>query len=130
MLETTGVTLDQRIESVRHTVQCCAVLLFERVSSTASSILLIFIAYSFSPCNFCVTGGLQMRRDIARTLWPYMLSIGLAYFVTLCLFPGIESEVVSCALRGWMPVILMAIFNATDFCGKVGHCTMQNLSYY
>ncbi|XP_038069108.1 equilibrative nucleoside transporter 4-like isoform X2 [Patiria miniata] len=66
-----------------------------------------------------IFGGLAMRRDIARTLWPYMLSIGLAYFVTLCLFPGIESEVVSCSLRGWMPVILMAIFNATDFCGKI-----------
>ncbi|XP_022103338.1 equilibrative nucleoside transporter 4-like isoform X2 [Acanthaster planci] len=64
-------------------------------------------------------GGLAMRREIARTLWPHMLSIGLAYFVTLCLFPGIESEVVSCDLRGWMPVILMAIFNATDFCGKI-----------
>ncbi|XP_033631144.1 equilibrative nucleoside transporter 4-like isoform X3 [Asterias rubens] len=64
-------------------------------------------------------GGIRSRLEISRTLWPYMLSIALAYFVTLCLFPGIESEVVSCSLRGWMPVILMAIFNATDFCGKI-----------
>ncbi|XP_033631141.1 equilibrative nucleoside transporter 4-like isoform X1 [Asterias rubens] len=66
-----------------------------------------------------VKRGIRSRLEISRTLWPYMLSIALAYFVTLCLFPGIESEVVSCSLRGWMPVILMAIFNATDFCGKI-----------
>ncbi|XP_072022732.1 equilibrative nucleoside transporter 4-like [Amphiura filiformis] len=63
--------------------------------------------------------GLAARRDVAKLIWPYMLSIGIAYFVTLCLFPGIESDVLSCALGGWMPVILMAIFNATDFCGKI-----------
>lgn len=48
-----------------------------------------------------------------------MLCIALAYFVTLCLFPGIESEIVSCRLRSWMPVILMAIFNFFDFIGKI-----------
>ena len=48
-----------------------------------------------------------------------MLSIGLAYLVTLSLFPGIESEVHSCRLGSWMPVVLMAIFNTSDFIGKV-----------
>jgi solute carrier family 29 (equilibrative nucleoside transporter) protein 4 len=48
-----------------------------------------------------------------------MLAIGLAYFVTLCLFPGIESEVVSCRMRTWMPVVMMAAFNASDVIGKV-----------
>lgn len=48
-----------------------------------------------------------------------MLSIALAYFVTLCLYPGIESEIVSCKFGNWMPVILMAGFNAADLMGKV-----------
>ena len=48
-----------------------------------------------------------------------MIAIALAYFVTLCLFPGIESEVPSCRLRSWMPVILIGVFNLTDFIGKV-----------
>ena len=48
-----------------------------------------------------------------------MISIGLAYFVTLCLFPGIESEIISCRLHSWMPIILITIFNLFDFIGKV-----------
>ncbi|KFM59777.1 Equilibrative nucleoside transporter 4, partial [Stegodyphus mimosarum] len=63
--------------------------------------------------------GIANRWEVSRLIWPYMLSIGLAYFVTLCLFPGIESEIISCCLGSWMPVILMAIFNFFDFIGKV-----------
>lgn len=59
------------------------------------------------------------RRAVAKSIWPYMLSISLAYCVTLCLFPGIISEIISCRLHSWMPVILMQIFNAADFLGKV-----------
>ncbi|KAG1656366.1 Equilibrative nucleoside transporter 4 [Nymphon striatum] len=66
--------------------------------------------------------GVLARWDVAKLVWPYMLSIGLAYFVTLCLFPGIESEVTSCNLHSWMPVILMAIFNLFDFIGKILTC--------
>ncbi|GLH09664.1 Equilibrative nucleoside transporter 4 [Gryllus bimaculatus] len=63
--------------------------------------------------------GLLARWDVAKIIWPYMLSIGLAYFVTLCLYPGIISEIVSCKFGSWMPVILMAVFNAADLVGKV-----------
>ncbi|XP_013781798.1 equilibrative nucleoside transporter 4-like [Limulus polyphemus] len=63
--------------------------------------------------------GVIARWQVARTVWPFMLSIAMAYFVTLCLFPGIESEIVSCHLGSWMPVILMAIFNCSDFVGKI-----------
>ncbi|XP_077980121.1 equilibrative nucleoside transporter 4-like [Glandiceps talaboti] len=63
--------------------------------------------------------GIMLRYEASRTLWTYMLSIGMAYFVTLCLFPGIVSEVISCSLGEWMPVILMALFNAFDFIGKI-----------
>ncbi|XP_046663169.1 equilibrative nucleoside transporter 4 [Homalodisca vitripennis] len=63
--------------------------------------------------------GLVARWEVARNIWHYMLSIALAYFVTLCLYPGIESEIVSCKFGNWMPVILMAGFNAADLMGKV-----------
>lgn len=48
-----------------------------------------------------------------------MATIAFAYFVTLCLYPGIESEIMSCHFDTWMPVIIMAIFNASDLIGKV-----------
>ena len=48
-----------------------------------------------------------------------MVGILLNYMVTLSLFPGIESEIQSCHLGDWMPVILMATFNITDLAGKV-----------
>ncbi|XP_013395768.1 equilibrative nucleoside transporter 4-like [Lingula anatina] len=63
--------------------------------------------------------GVVLRKRASRTTWPYMMSIAFAYFVTLCLFPGIESEILSCRLGSWMPVVLMAIFNASDFIGKI-----------
>lgn len=60
-----------------------------------------------------------------------MVAIGLAYFVTLSLFPGIESEVPSCQLRSWMPVLLISVFNLFDFLGKVNspfYCSFQFIS--
>lgn len=48
-----------------------------------------------------------------------MVSIGLAYFVTLCLYPGIEAEITSCNFGTWMPVLIMAVFNGADLLGKV-----------
>ncbi|ELU15279.1 hypothetical protein CAPTEDRAFT_221558 [Capitella teleta] len=63
--------------------------------------------------------GVRRRWAVAKGVWPFMLSIGLAYFVTLCLFPGIESEIVSCHWASWMPILLISIFNFSDFCGKV-----------
>ncbi|KAL1129115.1 hypothetical protein AAG570_013646 [Ranatra chinensis] len=63
--------------------------------------------------------GLKARWEVARNIWHFMLSISLAYFVTLCLYPGIESEIISCKFGNWMPVMLMAAFNGGDLIGKV-----------
>lgn len=63
--------------------------------------------------------GLEARWRVARTIYPYMVCIALAYCVTLSLYPGIESEIVSCYLKSWMPVSLMFTFNACDVIGKV-----------
>nr|XP_034178589.1 equilibrative nucleoside transporter 4 [Osmia lignaria] len=63
--------------------------------------------------------GLLARLEVAKIIFPYMASIGIAYFVTLCLYPGIMSEIISCKLKSWMPVILMTAFNASDVLGKM-----------
>ena len=50
-----------------------------------------------------------------------MLSIAVTYFITLCLFPGLESEIRHCVLGEWLPILVMAVFNLSDFVGKVRH---------
>lgn len=57
---------------------------------------------------------------VARIIWADMLSIAVTYFITLCLFPGLESEIRHCILGEWLPILLMAVFNLSDFVGKVG----------
>ncbi|XP_053206620.1 equilibrative nucleoside transporter 4-like [Panonychus citri] len=71
--------------------------------------------------------GIQVRLRTSRLIWPYMVSICMAYMVTLSLFPGIEAEIVNCSLASWMPVILMATFNLTDFIGKIVASFAYNL---
>ncbi|TRY65817.1 hypothetical protein DNTS_024088 [Danionella cerebrum] len=59
------------------------------------------------------------RYVVARVIWTYMLSIAVTYFITLCLFPGLESEIRNAALGEWLPILIMAIFNISDFVGKI-----------
>ncbi|XP_050352075.1 equilibrative nucleoside transporter 4 [Nymphalis io] len=63
--------------------------------------------------------GVLARWAVARAIYPYMVSIGLVYFTTLSLYPGIASEVPSCRLGSWMPIVLMSSFNLFDFIGKI-----------
>lgn len=63
--------------------------------------------------------GLESRWTVAQAIYPYMVCIALAYCVTLSLYPGIESEIISCNLKSWMPVLLMFMFNTSDVIGKV-----------
>lgn len=60
------------------------------------------------------------RYVVARVIWADMLSIAVTYFITLCLFPGLESEIRHCILGEWLPILIMAVFNLSDFVGKVG----------
>ena len=48
-----------------------------------------------------------------------MLAIATCYLVTMAVFPGMESEVVSCSLLDWMPILLLSVFHATDLAGKL-----------
>jgi len=77
------------------------------------------IGGSAKKCVAGLTYGLYRRMYVCKKIWPYMLGILLSYMVTLSLFPGIESEIQSCSLGDWMPVILMATFNITDLVGKM-----------
>ncbi|XP_072947546.1 equilibrative nucleoside transporter 4 [Epargyreus clarus] len=70
---------------------------------------------SWNACKRAV----QARWAVARAIYPYMVSIGLVYFTTLSLYPGIASEVPSCRLGSWMPIVLISSFNVFDFCGKI-----------
>ncbi|KAK1805182.1 hypothetical protein P4O66_019542, partial [Electrophorus voltai] len=59
------------------------------------------------------------RYVVSRVIWTYMLSIAVTYFITLCLFPGLESEIRNPTLGEWLPILIMAIFNMSDFVGKI-----------
>ncbi|XP_077069399.1 equilibrative nucleoside transporter 4 isoform X1 [Siphateles boraxobius] len=59
------------------------------------------------------------RYVVARVIWTYMLSIAVTYFITLCLFPGLESEIRNATMGEWLPILIMAIFNISDFVGKI-----------
>merc|ERR1719239_55309 len=48
-----------------------------------------------------------------------MTSLGLTFYVTVSLYPGVITEVTSCKMADWMPVLLMAVFNVTDVTGKM-----------
>ena len=61
----------------------------------------------------------RVRGEIYGSICLYMWCIAITYAITLSVFPGIESQIRSCRLKTWMPVILMAIFNGFDFLGKV-----------
>lgn len=60
------------------------------------------------------------RYVVSRVIWAYMLSIAVTYSITLCLFPGLESEIWNPTLGEWLPILIMATFNMSDFVGKVG----------
>ncbi|KAM4530761.1 equilibrative nucleoside transporter 4 isoform 2-T4 [Odontesthes bonariensis] len=59
------------------------------------------------------------RYVVSRVIWAYMLSIAVTYSITLCLFPGLESEIRNPALGEWLPILIMATFNMSDFVGKI-----------
>uniref|UniRef100_A0A336LGV7 CSON011452 protein n=1 Tax=Culicoides sonorensis TaxID=179676 RepID=A0A336LGV7_CULSO len=69
--------------------------------------------------NVSTPNGIKSRWGVAKSIYPYMTSIAIAYCVTLSLYPGIESEIISCKLQTWMPVLLMFTFNVADVVGKV-----------
>ncbi|KAL8609050.1 hypothetical protein ACOMHN_059863 [Nucella lapillus] len=110
---------DQAQLTQAHTQAACAddeTHLTDTTDVTFNSAQNYAVTFSTWPA---IKRGLLTRYEVSRSVWPYMVSIGLAYFVTLCLFPGIESEVISCHLGTWMPVIMMATFNLSDVIGKV-----------
>lgn len=68
------------------------------------------------------------RYVVSRLIWTYMLSIAVTYSITLCLFPGLESEIRNPTLGEWLPILIMAIFNMSDFVGKVSRLSCNSLT--
>ena len=76
-------------------------------------------------CCRGLTKGATRRAEVVALVWPYMLAISITYMVTLALFPGMESEVVSCSLGEWMPILLLTTFHTMDLLGKVASTTIM-----
>lgn len=64
-------------------------------------------------------GGYKLRREVSKIIWKQMLAIFLCYFVTLSIYPGVLSDLVSPRFGTWMPVLVMTVFNLFDLMGKV-----------
>lgn len=62
---------------------------------------------------------LSTRIKVISLTWPFMISILTAYLITFSLFPGIESEIISCHFKSWMPVLLLFTFDFSEFIGKI-----------
>lgn len=73
----------------------------------------------------CVAEDLVSWCIVCKSIWPYMFSVWLTYSITLSLFPGILTEVVSCRLTHWTPLVLLTSFNLFDCIGKVRLLSIQ-----
>jgi len=67
----------------------------------------------------CIKMALKMRWDISKRIWKLMIGILQVYFVSLLLYPGLASVIPSSWEDGWLPVILIATFNISDFAGTL-----------
>lgn len=56
---------------------------------------------------------------VASTVYPFMVCIALTYVVTASLHPSIITEIISCKLEEWMPILLLLVFSTFDVIGKV-----------
>lgn len=83
------------------------------------SVYISLLLLSLKVLPHCFSDMILHRYVVSRVIWPYMLSIAVTYFITLCLFPGLESEIRNATLGEWLPILIMAIFNMSDFVGKV-----------
>ncbi|VVC32686.1 Equilibrative nucleoside transporter,Major facilitator superfamily domain [Cinara cedri] len=63
--------------------------------------------------------GYNMRKEVSKVIWKQMLAIFLCYFVTLSIYPGVLSDLVSPRFGTWMPVLVMTVFNVFDLLGKL-----------
>lgn len=73
---------------------------------------------------------------MSKIIWKQMLAIFLCYFVTLSIYPGVLSDLVSPRFGTWMPVLVMTVFNLFDLMGKVSgndeqlFCTLTSSHRY
>ena len=65
-----------------------------------------------------LVGGLKTRWEVVKQIWRLTIAIFANYFVTLLVFPGLVSEVQYCRIGDWTPIVLIAVFNVTDFVAK------------
>ncbi|XP_050533038.1 equilibrative nucleoside transporter 4 isoform X2 [Daktulosphaira vitifoliae] len=66
-----------------------------------------------------VKNGYLLRVEVSKLIWKQMLSIFLCYFVTLSIYPGVLSDLMSPRFGTWMSVLVMTVFNVFDLMGKI-----------
>lgn len=76
-------------------------------------LLLDLVSHFPSPAGLCV------RLSIIKEIWQLIIAVFSSYLITLLVFPGLVSEVQYCPIGDWVPVILVTVFNVTDFIAKV-----------
>lgn len=64
------------------------------------------------------TGSIRVRLLVVSQIWRLMITIFTTYLITLLIFPGLISEIRYDIIGDWTPVILVALFNFTDFIAK------------
>ncbi|XP_050435902.1 equilibrative nucleoside transporter 4 isoform X2 [Adelges cooleyi] len=63
--------------------------------------------------------GYLLRFEVSKLIWKQMLAIFLCYFVTLSIYPGVLTDLISPRFGTWMPVLVMTVFNLFDLLGKI-----------
>jgi len=71
--------------------------------------------------KMCTDGDINYRQIVSK-IWKYGLIIGVNFFITLMIFPGIISEIKSTTpslQEDWFPIILITLFNVFDLAGRI-----------
>nr|AKN21620.1 slc29a-2 [Schmidtea mediterranea] len=90
-----------------------AIMINSRSTNQSNSAVINFLSN--------VKDGLKFRLQICKLIWPHMIAMFLAYFVTLSVFPGVVTDIESRKWKETFPLFVMLVFNISDFIGKI--CT-------
>jgi len=81
--------------------------------------------------KMCTDGDINYRQIVSK-IWKYGLIIGVNFFITLMIFPGIISEIKSSTpslQADWFPIILITLFNVFDLVGRIIAKFVQTSKY-
>lgn len=68
------------------------------------------------------------RADTLKRIWKAALTTFLTFFVTLAIFPGVDTVPKFDSIGDWFPVLIITTFNFFDFIGKIVSAYHFNLT--